>query len=104
MVKIAKKLSLQRRQAEEGICERHREPLELFCPTDEILICRVCGRSEEHGSHEAIPADEAAQDYKDKIFNCLETLKTKKENILVYIEEVGDKSREMLVSATIAGK
>ncbi|KAL8213173.1 UNVERIFIED_CONTAM: hypothetical protein K2H54_061110 [Gekko kuhli] len=96
IVEIAKKLNLQGGEAEERICEKHRKPLKLFCQTDEILICRVCDKSTEHKSHEVIPAEEAAQKYKDKIFSCLETLRTEREKILVYLADAEDESQEIL--------
>ncbi|XP_060094091.1 zinc finger protein RFP-like [Heteronotia binoei] len=95
-VEIAKKINLQRGEAEERICEKHREPLKLFCQTDEILVCMVCDRSKEHKDHEKIPAEEAAQEYKDKIFNCLKTLRTEKDKILVYLADAENESQEML--------
>ncbi|XP_060094116.1 zinc finger protein RFP-like [Heteronotia binoei] len=96
VVEIAKKLSLQGAEAEKRLCEKHREPLKLFCQTDELLICRICDRSKEHKNHEVIPADEAAQEYKDKILNFLETLRMKREKILVYLADTEDESQEML--------
>nr|XP_056701802.1 E3 ubiquitin-protein ligase TRIM7-like [Euleptes europaea] len=104
VVEIAKKLSLQERnggaakkeEAKERICAQHREPLKLFCQTDGILICTVCDRSKQHKHHEVLPAEEAAQEYKDKIFNCLETLRTEKEKILAYLADAEDESQEML--------
>ncbi|XP_015279955.1 PREDICTED: E3 ubiquitin-protein ligase TRIM39-like [Gekko japonicus] len=101
IVEIAQKLSLQveearKEEARERICEKHREPLKLFCQTDEILVCMICDKSKEHKSHEVIPAKEAAQEYKDKIFDCLETLRTEREEILEYIQDVEDESQELL--------
>ncbi|KAL8213175.1 UNVERIFIED_CONTAM: hypothetical protein K2H54_061116 [Gekko kuhli] len=96
VVEITKKLRLQRGGTEEGICEKHREPLKLFCRADEILICTVCDRSKEHKNHEVIPAEEAAQEYKDKVINCLETLRTKREKMLVYLKEAARESQGML--------
>ncbi|XP_015273723.1 PREDICTED: zinc finger protein RFP-like [Gekko japonicus] len=99
VVEIAKRLSLHGGEAEERICEKHREPLKLFCQTDEILICTVCDRSKEHKNHEVIPkknAEKASQEHKDKIFNCLETLRTERENVLVYIADAEGKSQKML--------
>nr|XP_056700385.1 E3 ubiquitin-protein ligase TRIM7-like [Euleptes europaea] len=104
VVEIAKKLSLQERnggaakkeEAKERICAKHREPLKLFCQTDGILICTVCDRSKQHKHHDVVPAEEASQEYKDKIFNCLETLRTEKEKIQVYLADAEDESQEML--------
>ncbi|XP_015279920.1 PREDICTED: zinc finger protein RFP-like [Gekko japonicus] len=96
VVEIAKKLSLQGEEAEERICEKHREPLKHFCKTDKMLICRVCDRSKEHKNHVVTPAEKASQKYKDKIFRCMKTLRTEREEILEYIQDVEDESRELL--------
>uniref|UniRef100_A0ACB8EFW7 Uncharacterized protein n=2 Tax=Sphaerodactylus townsendi TaxID=933632 RepID=A0ACB8EFW7_9SAUR len=105
VVEIAKKLSLRERkwreatkgeEAEERRCEKHREPLKLFCRHDGILICTVCDRAKEHKSHEVVPAEEASQEYKDKIFNWLETLRTEKEKVLLYLADAEDESQEVL--------
>uniref|UniRef100_A0A452GZ42 Tripartite motif containing 10 n=1 Tax=Gopherus agassizii TaxID=38772 RepID=A0A452GZ42_9SAUR len=47
----------------ESLCEKHKEPLKLFCKEDEILICLVCDRSKEHRDHTVIPTEEAIQAY-----------------------------------------
>ncbi|XP_060125833.1 zinc finger protein RFP-like [Zootoca vivipara] len=81
MVEIAQNLSLQEgreegegkgRMCEEGkgeggegrVCEKHREPLKLFCKEDKAPICVVCDRSKEHKPHEVIPLEEAFEEYK----------------------------------------
>ncbi|XP_060094095.1 zinc finger protein RFP-like [Heteronotia binoei] len=96
VVEITRKLSCQGGEAKEKICEKHREPFKLFCKTDEILICTVCDRSKKHKKHEVMPVEEAAQEYKDKIFNCLETLRTERMKILVYFAAAKEESQEML--------
>nr|XP_008103936.1 PREDICTED: zinc finger protein RFP [Anolis carolinensis] len=67
-VEIARNLSLQRpKRGEEKwrVCEKHQEPLKLFCKKDEIPICVVCDRSKEHRDHEVVPMEEAVKEYKD---------------------------------------
>ncbi|CAM5149498.1 unnamed protein product [Natator depressus] len=34
-----------------GNCENHKEALKLFCIEDQIPICVVCDRSQDHRSH-----------------------------------------------------
>ncbi|XP_053154889.1 zinc finger protein RFP-like [Hemicordylus capensis] len=58
VAEIAKKLrmipSLQGEKGPEGkgrICEKHQEPLKLFCKDHGRLICVVCDRSKEHENH-----------------------------------------------------
>nr|XP_020633740.1 zinc finger protein RFP-like isoform X2 [Pogona vitticeps] len=83
-VEITKKLSLQKAKVGERrrVCEKHQEPLKLFCKEDQALICVVCDRSKEHRNHDVVPLEEAAQDYKDLIGSQLELLKKKKERKL----------------------
>ncbi|XP_060094685.1 zinc finger protein RFP-like [Heteronotia binoei] len=101
VVEITRKLSFQRKErvkeeTRERICEKHRKPLNLFCQTDGILICKTCDRSKKHKNHEAIPVEEAAQGYKDKIFSCLESLRIEREKILKYLADAKDENQEML--------
>ncbi|XP_053144504.1 E3 ubiquitin-protein ligase TRIM7-like isoform X2 [Hemicordylus capensis] len=46
------------------MCERHQEPLKLFCKDDEATICVVCDKAKEHRNHEVIPLEEAYEEYK----------------------------------------
>ncbi|XP_077187187.1 tripartite motif-containing protein 10-like [Paroedura picta] len=77
------------------LCLRHKEKLHFFCKEDEQLVCIVCERSPEHQGH-TIFLEEARQQYKHKIFNCLEILKRKRKTIQAYIAETKDESQQML--------
>ncbi|KAL8212935.1 UNVERIFIED_CONTAM: hypothetical protein K2H54_059683 [Gekko kuhli] len=79
-----------------GVCQKHQEPLKLFCKDDEALICLVCDRSKEHRDHETLPLEEASQEYKDQFCSCLEILKKEREGILVYKGDVEKKSQGLL--------
>lgn len=46
------------------ICEKHQEPLNLFCKDDQLSICLVCDKAKEHKNHNIVLRDEAAQEYK----------------------------------------
>lgn len=50
--------------AGEALCEKHREPLKVFCWEDCALICLVCDKSKKHRAHLVLPVEEAAQDYR----------------------------------------
>uniref|UniRef100_A0A670I0S9 Zinc finger protein RFP-like n=1 Tax=Podarcis muralis TaxID=64176 RepID=A0A670I0S9_PODMU len=66
-VEITKRFSLQSGEEEQGkgrVCQKHQEPLKLFCKEEETPICVVCDRSKEHRHHEVIPLEEASQEYK----------------------------------------
>uniref|UniRef100_A0A8D0GI32 RING-type E3 ubiquitin transferase n=1 Tax=Sphenodon punctatus TaxID=8508 RepID=A0A8D0GI32_SPHPU len=83
LVEIAKNLSCQPGKGAGGerACERHREPLKLFCEEDQAPICLVCDKSKEHRAHTVLPIEEAAQDYKGQIQSRLQTLKGERENL-----------------------
>ncbi|KYO33308.1 E3 ubiquitin-protein ligase TRIM39 [Alligator mississippiensis] len=94
MVEIAMKLSLEAaRRAREIVCEKHKEPLKLFCESDQSPICLVCRESEEHRAHAAVPIEEAAQHYKEKLQNSLRFLQQERKE---FNPKGDEKSNEML--------
>ncbi|KAF7235289.1 Zinc finger protein RFP [Varanus komodoensis] len=67
MIEILRKLEEDsRREGALGVCERHREPLKLFCRDDAAAICVVCDRSKEHREHSVIPIEEVPQRSEEK--------------------------------------
>ncbi|XP_066473026.1 zinc finger protein RFP-like [Tiliqua scincoides] len=67
VVEIIKKLEEEGRVEDQaGLCERHQEPLKLFCKDDQTSICVVCDRSKEHKDHKVVPVEEHAQEYEEK--------------------------------------
>ncbi|XP_060094576.1 E3 ubiquitin-protein ligase TRIM7-like [Heteronotia binoei] len=78
------------------VCQKHQEPLKLFCKDDEALICWVCDRSKEHRDHEVLPLEEASQEYKDQFRNCLEILKKERERIVAYQGDIERESQDLL--------
>ncbi|CAM5106205.1 unnamed protein product, partial [Eretmochelys imbricata] len=46
------------------MCERHQEPLKLYCKEDQIPLCLVCDRSWRHRHHTVVPMEEAIQEYR----------------------------------------
>ncbi|KAM9120058.1 zinc finger protein RFP-like [Pangshura tecta] len=83
IVEAARELRLPSgREPEPGrLCEKHKEPLKLFCKEDEIPICLMCHRSKEHRDHIVIPAEEAAEEFQKKIQACLQTLREEREKL-----------------------
>ncbi|NXK27158.1 TRI17 ligase, partial [Arenaria interpres] len=76
VLEVAKRLSLraarretvaeeeeEEEEKEEG-CERHREPLKVFCKDDGAFLCAVCRESRAHRSHAMLPLEDALQEYK----------------------------------------
>ncbi|XP_005553767.1 zinc finger protein RFP isoform X2 [Macaca nemestrina] len=64
---------------EMGVCEKHREPLKLYCEEDQMPICVVCDRSREHRGHSVLPLEEAVEGFKEQIQNQLDHLKRVKD-------------------------
>ncbi|CAI5768149.1 E3 ubiquitin-protein ligase TRIM7-like [Podarcis lilfordi] len=100
VVEIAKKFShLGGREEGEGkgrVCEKHQEPLKLFCKEDQSPICVVCDRSKEHKGHEVVPLEEASQEYKDQISSCLDNVKKEREKILKFKADTEKESQDLL--------
>ncbi|XP_054831887.1 zinc finger protein RFP-like isoform X1 [Eublepharis macularius] len=103
VVEIVKKLRLQERRVEakavEGkgrTCEKHEEPLKLFCKDDQGLICVVCDRSKEHRNHDVTPVEEARQEYKDKFCDLLEVLRQERTDILAHKVNLEEESLALL--------
>ncbi|XP_060095007.1 E3 ubiquitin-protein ligase TRIM7-like [Heteronotia binoei] len=98
-VEIAERVALQEAAVAAGkgrVCQKHQEPLKLFCKDDEALICVVCDRSKEHRDHEVLPLEEASQEYKDQFCNRLEILKKERERIVAYQGDAEKKSQDLL--------
>uniref|UniRef100_K7F8D1 Uncharacterized protein n=1 Tax=Pelodiscus sinensis TaxID=13735 RepID=K7F8D1_PELSI len=68
--------------AAERLCEKHQEPLKLFCREDEIPICVVCDRSKGHRAHTVIPAKEAAEEFQERLQAHVKTLRAEREKLL----------------------
>ncbi|XP_065421167.1 zinc finger protein RFP-like [Chrysemys picta bellii] len=98
IVEAARELRLQlaKEPEPERLCEKHKEPLKLFCKEDEIPICLVCDRSKQHRDHTVIPAEEAAEEFKEKIQAHLQTLREEREKLLGCKVSVETRSQEYL--------
>ncbi|CAI5768154.1 E3 ubiquitin-protein ligase TRIM7-like [Podarcis lilfordi] len=99
-VEIIKKFShLGEKEEGEGkgkICEKHQEPLKLFCKEDQSPVCVVCHVSKEHKRHEVVPLEEASQEYKDQISSCLDNVRKEREKILVFKANTEKESQDLL--------
>ncbi|XP_075770156.1 zinc finger protein RFP-like isoform X2 [Pelodiscus sinensis] len=78
----ALRLLAGREPAAERLCEKHQEPLKLFCREDEIPICVMCDRSKGHRAHTVIPAEEAAEEFQGRLQAHLKTLRVKRQKLL----------------------
>uniref|UniRef100_A0A670HYH1 Uncharacterized protein n=1 Tax=Podarcis muralis TaxID=64176 RepID=A0A670HYH1_PODMU len=45
-------------------CQRHQQPLDLFCEDDRVPFCGDCAGPQEHRGHRVVSAEEAVQAYK----------------------------------------
>ncbi|XP_048345068.1 E3 ubiquitin-protein ligase TRIM7-like [Sphaerodactylus townsendi] len=82
------------------VCQKHQEPLKLFCKDDEALICVVCDRSKEHRDHKTVPLEEASQEYKTHFCSCLEMLKKERERVAACQADIEKESRDLLEKTT----
>ncbi|XP_048345255.1 E3 ubiquitin-protein ligase TRIM7-like isoform X1 [Sphaerodactylus townsendi] len=85
---------------EERVCQKHQEPLKLFCKEDEALICLVCDRSKEHRDHKILPLDEASQECKDCFCGFLESLKKGRERTVACKANAEKESQDLLKRVT----
>ncbi|XP_032638243.1 zinc finger protein RFP-like [Chelonoidis abingdonii] len=90
------RLSSGREPEPERLCEKHKESLKLFCKEDEIPICLVCDRSKQHRDHTVIPAEEAAEEFKEKIQAHMKTLREEREKLLGFQVREEKRSQEYL--------
>ncbi|XP_048347929.1 zinc finger protein RFP-like [Sphaerodactylus townsendi] len=98
IVELAKQFS-RRRANEDGkqkLCEKHLEPLKLFCEYDQTPMCVVCDKSRAHKAHSVVPIEEAAEVYKDKLHQHLQMLKEEKENMLLLALQIEKPIQELL--------
>ncbi|XP_042539716.1 zinc finger protein RFP [Dipodomys merriami] len=84
---------------EMGVCEKHREPLKLYCEEDQMPICVVCDRSREHRGHSVLPLEEAVDGFKEQIQNQLDHLKRVKD-LKKRRRAQGEQARAELLSLT----
>ncbi|XP_034962962.2 zinc finger protein RFP-like [Zootoca vivipara] len=96
VVEITKKLGKKEAEGKGSVCEKHKEPLKLFCKEDEARICVVCDRSKEHKSHEVVPIEEAYPEYKDQISSCLDNVTKERDKILVFKKDAEKESQDLL--------
>ncbi|XP_061475694.1 E3 ubiquitin-protein ligase TRIM7-like [Rhineura floridana] len=97
-VEITRKLSLQTEKEGQGrVCEKHHQSLKLFCKDHEAPICLVCDKSKEHENHKVIPREEAFQEYKELICDCLEILRKRREIIMADEANSEKESHQLLV-------
>ncbi|XP_062978495.1 zinc finger protein RFP-like [Elgaria multicarinata webbii] len=91
-VEITMQLSCQGGKMTEekrGVCDKHQEPLKLFCKEDEIPMCEECGRSK-------ISLEKASQAYKAEICSQVKILKKKRREMLAYKADAENEMQDTL--------
>ncbi|XP_078244787.1 E3 ubiquitin-protein ligase TRIM7-like [Pogona vitticeps] len=84
VVGVVQKLLVRRQaQGEKAMCEKHQEPLKLFCQNDLAPICDVCHSSEMHQDHSVLPVEEASQKCKEKIQAWVKVVKEERAKLVV---------------------
>ena len=84
---------------ESRLCEKHDEPLELFCQVDEVFICTSC-KDSNHKTHTILSLEEEAQIRKDKLgkqradMNQLIRARQKKIQEVQYAMDASEKTAE----------
>ncbi|XP_069098994.1 uncharacterized protein [Pleurodeles waltl] len=96
LVEIAQRMSQQPGDSVD-LCERHREPLKLFCETDQRAVCTICDRSREHKDHAVIPIEEAAEQYQLQFTATLERLQSELDKIVSLQANAEKKSAEFKI-------
>ncbi|XP_034528915.1 E3 ubiquitin-protein ligase TRIM39-like [Notolabrus celidotus] len=79
---------------EERMCKKHKKPLELFCKTDQVCVCRFCTES-EHKLHRIISLQE---EYKEKKAELGKT----EDEVQKMIQEKRQKIEEIKQSVTLS--
>ncbi|CAL8330469.1 zinc-binding protein A33 [Gadus morhua] len=73
------------------MCEEHEERLKLYCESDQLPICLVCGMSRDHKTHNVIPINEAFENYKDKLSVTLERVELQVGEASLFLQHTNDK-------------
>ncbi|KAE8626816.1 hypothetical protein XENTR_v10006769 [Xenopus tropicalis] len=76
-------------------CEKHQEPMKLFCQVDAKEICLVCRESVEHRTHTVIPVEESTSEFKVQLSNHLQTLRKEVATIIQTKSEDTEKAEKL---------
>lgn len=53
-------------ELQDKVCKTHKKPLELFCTTDQMGVCKVCVKK-EHKTHQSAPIEQEGRAKRDQI-------------------------------------
>ncbi|CAK6445852.1 unnamed protein product [Pipistrellus nathusii] len=63
------------RQEGRRLCEKHNQPLTLFCEEDLQLLCALCTQPPDHQGHQVRPIEEAASHHRQRLSSYIGPLK-----------------------------
>ncbi|OXB53506.1 hypothetical protein ASZ78_003405 [Callipepla squamata] len=66
VLEVARRLSLRAAHGDHRGCQKHREPLSVYCKDCEAFLCVVCRESRAHRAHAMLPVQDAVREYKEK--------------------------------------
>ncbi|KAL0593800.1 putative tripartite motif-containing protein 75 [Plecturocebus cupreus] len=79
MMSIAKLLqrasASETRQEETPLCEKHNQPLSVFCEEDLAVLCPLCTQPPDHQGHHVRPIEEAASHHRERLRSYIQPLK-----------------------------
>ncbi|XP_071990827.1 E3 ubiquitin-protein ligase TRIM39-like [Engystomops pustulosus] len=88
-------LAENKSQGNKKPCQKHQEPLKLYCKTDAEEICVVCRESVYHRSHTVIPIEETTKEFQGEVQDRLQALKKELASV-VQLKTTEEKKAEEL--------
>ncbi|XP_051899744.1 zinc-binding protein A33-like [Pristis pectinata] len=58
-------------------CQKHQQPLKLYCRTNKELLCVVCQGSKEHKNHDVVTVEKAVKEFKELLQMLLRPLQNR---------------------------
>uniref|UniRef100_A0A8C4RJG5 Tripartite motif-containing protein 16-like n=1 Tax=Erpetoichthys calabaricus TaxID=27687 RepID=A0A8C4RJG5_ERPCA len=85
------------RNLKEKLCEKHQKSLEIFCKTDEMCICLMCGMT-EHDGHEKVELETEREEKEKHLGVTLSDIKRRLEEREKTLKEMRREMEEMKIS------
>ncbi|KAG2465954.1 TRI25 ligase, partial [Polypterus senegalus] len=85
------------RNLKEKLCEKHQKSLEMFCKTDEMCICLMCGMT-EHEGHEKVELETEREENEKQLGVSLSDIKRRLEEREKTLKEMRRAMKDMKIS------
>ncbi|KAK2116451.1 Tripartite motif-containing protein 75 [Saguinus oedipus] len=99
MIEIAEILesakSKKKRQEKRTLCEKHNQPLSVFCEEDLVVLCPLCTQLPNHQGHHVRPIEEAASHHRERLRSYIQPLKTQLADLQKFISTQSKKLLEL---------